>query len=114
MSLRLPYLRVANVYADELRLDDIRTIGVSEAELDRASLIPGDMLVVEGNGSANQIGRVAIWNGAITPCVHQNHLIKGSLRWQYTSTLGSHVAAFSAGRAVVLESASSTSGLHTP
>ncbi len=50
LSLRLPYLRVANVYADEMRLDDIRTIGVTKAELDRVSLLPGDLLIVEGNG----------------------------------------------------------------
>ena len=113
MSLQLPYLRVANVYADELRLDDVRKIGVSEPELDRASLLPGDILVVEGNGSADQIGRVALWDGAIAPCVHQNHLIKIRLadnvhpRWALIWLLSP------AGRSVVLDRASSTSGLHT-
>ena len=74
--LQMPYLRVANVYADELRLDDVKTIGVRESELERLLLEKGDMLVVEGNGSIKQIGRVALWDGSISPCVHQNHIIK--------------------------------------
>ncbi|MGO2372360.1 MAG: restriction endonuclease subunit S [Pseudoalteromonas prydzensis] len=74
--LKKPYLRVANVYENILRLDDIQEIGVVEKELQRVSLEPLDLLLVEGNGSIDQIGRVAIWNDEIQECVHQNHLIK--------------------------------------
>ncbi|PLW68161.1 restriction endonuclease subunit S [Pseudohalioglobus lutimaris] len=73
---KLPYLRVANVYEDELRLEDVVEIGVQEKELARLLLQADDLLVVEGNGSLDQIGRVALWDGSISPCVHQNHLIK--------------------------------------
>src|SRR6266496_645828 len=73
---QLPYLRVAHVYANELRLDDIEHIGVEDSELAKLLVRVGDLLIVEGNGSKAQIGRLAIWNGAIDPCVHQNHLIK--------------------------------------
>lgn len=76
LSLKLPYLRVANVYANELRLDEIEYIGVSEKELEKLLVRKGDLLVVEGNGSPDQIGRVALWNDSIPNCVHQNHLIK--------------------------------------
>ena len=114
LPITYPYLRVANVYADEVRLDDVRTIGVSEAELDRVVLRRGDLLVVEGNGSANQIGRVAEWKGGVEPCCHQNHLIKVRCpsstylpRWLLLWLLSP------AGREAVLEKASSTSGLHT-
>jgi type I restriction enzyme S subunit len=55
----VPYLRVANVYADDLRLDDVSSITVSDAELARLLLQRGDLLIVEGNGSAEQLGRVA-------------------------------------------------------
>lgn len=76
LPLKLPYLRVANVYANELRLDEIEYIGVAEKELKKLLVCKGDLLVVEGNGSSDQIGRVALWNDAIPNCVHQNHLIK--------------------------------------
>lgn len=73
---QLPYLRVANVYANELRLDEIEYIGVADAELEKLLVRAGDLLIVEGNGSKEQIGRLAIWDGSIDSCVHQNHLIK--------------------------------------
>ncbi len=110
-----PYLRVANVYADELRLDDVKTIGVAESELERVLLRAGDLLVVEGNGSSGQIGRVAEWNGELTACCHQNHLIKVRCdrgrtclpRWLLLWLLSP------LGRRTVLDKASSTSGLYT-
>ena len=40
LPVKYPYLRVANVYADEMRLDDVRKIGVSKSELDRVVLRP--------------------------------------------------------------------------
>nr|WBU73826.1 restriction endonuclease subunit S [Citrobacter braakii] len=73
---RVPYLRVANVYENELKLDDVTEIGIPPNELRRVSLEYEDLLIVEGNGSLDQIGRAAIWREEIQECVHQNHLIK--------------------------------------
>jgi type I restriction enzyme S subunit len=33
-------------------------------------------LIIEGNGSAEQIGRAALFRGEVDPCVHQNHVIR--------------------------------------
>ncbi len=76
MPLTRHYLRVANVYENDLRLDDVAEIGLSIKELEKSLLRKGDLLVVEGNGSLDQIGRVALWQDEIPNCVHQNHLIK--------------------------------------
>ncbi len=73
---RYPFLRVANVARDELRLDDIHEIELFEGELGRVALVPGDVLIVEGNGSRTEIGRCAVWSGEIANAVHQNHLIR--------------------------------------
>ncbi|CAM8007535.1 restriction endonuclease subunit S [Klebsiella michiganensis] len=73
---KVPYLRVANVYENELKLDDVTEIGIQPNELRRVSLEYEDLLIVEGNGSLDQIGRAAIWREEIQECVHQNHLIK--------------------------------------
>ena len=75
-ELKVPYLRVANVYENELKLDDVTEIGVQPNELRRVSLEYEDLLIVEGNGSLDQIGRAALWREEIQECVHQNHLIK--------------------------------------
>lgn len=71
-----PFLRVANVGRGRLDLGDVHQIELFDGELTRYGLAPGDLLVVERNGSPDQIGRSAIWHGEIDPCVHQNHLIR--------------------------------------
>lgn len=112
-TLRVPYLRVANVYSNELRLHDISEIGINDAELPRLLLRPGDLLVVEGNGSLDQIGRVAVWRGAIDPCVHQNHLIKVRFDQNINEDFVKYWLLSPVGRQHVTRVASSTTGLHT-
>ncbi len=73
---RYPFLRVANVGRGNLDLADVHEIELFEGEIGRFRLRKGDLLVVEGNGSVNQIGRAALWGGQIEDCVHQNHLIR--------------------------------------
>ena len=110
---QMPYLRVANVYANRLELDDVRAIGLRETELSRVLLLPGDLLVVEGNGSIDQIGRVALWGGGIQGCVHQNHIIKVRLDPVKLGTWVLFWLLSPSGREHVVKMASSTSGLHT-
>ncbi len=113
LARKLPYLRVANVYANELRLDNIEQIGVAYPELEKLLVHAGDLLIVEGNGSRGQIGRLAIWDGSIEPCVHQNHVIKvrpvvpALGKWTLDWLLSP------GGRHFVELVASSTSGLYT-
>jgi type I restriction enzyme, S subunit len=110
---RAPFLRVANVGRGKLDLSDVHEIEVFDGELDRYGLVAGDLLVVEGNGSPDQIGRSALWHGEITPCVHQNHLIRVrpglALEPSYLELYWNSPAAAQRVQSV----ASSTSGLHT-
>jgi len=113
MPVRIPYLRVANVQAGSLDLSEMKEIGVTKEDRQRASLEVSDLLIVEGNGSIDQIGRCAIWNGEIAECVHQNHIIKVRFsdsclsQWCFTWLLSPH------GREEIEQVAASTSGLHT-
>lgn len=113
LPYQLPYLRVANVYADRLALEDVQVIGVTKSEVDRVLLKKNDLLIVEGNGSPEQIGRVAIWDGSIEPCLHQNHLIKA--RFSHINVVGyvRYWLLSVGGRDVIMRVASSTSGLYT-
>ena len=112
--LKAPYLRVANVLRDQLTLREIKHIRLTERELERARLQCGDLLIVEGHGNADEIGRVAIWNGTINDCVHQNHLIRA--RPDRSSILSEFACAYlnsSSGRRHLLQSGKTTSGLNT-
>jgi len=110
---KLPYLRVANVYANELRLEEIEQIGVENKELEKLLLQCGDLLIVEGNGSPDQIGRLAIWDGSIDLCVHQNHLIKVRLSEGCLPKLALYWLLSPSGRSLIRYVSSSTSGLYT-
>ncbi|HRQ41398.1 MAG TPA: restriction endonuclease subunit S [Chloroflexota bacterium] len=70
------YLTVAHVQWNRIDTDDPRYFEVSDEELERWRLLAGDVLVVEGNGSQDHIGRTAIFKGEIEDCVHQNHVIR--------------------------------------
>jgi type I restriction enzyme, S subunit len=108
-----PFLRVANVGRDALDLSDIHEIELFGDELETYRLKTGDLLVVEGNGSLDQIGRAATWQGSISDCVHQNHLIRvrplGPLSPRFLSVIWNAPSTIAQLRDV----ASSTSGLHT-
>lgn len=71
-----PYLGVGNVYRGRLDLSTIKEFELEPGELERRRLESGDLLIIEGNGSFNEIGRCAKWKGEIPDCVHQNHVIR--------------------------------------
>ena len=113
MSIKMPYLRVANVYYNKLDLSEIKTIGVLEKEIEKTTLQKNDLLFVEGNGSKEQIGRVAIWDGSIPNCLHQDHIIKGRPLNNISPEFALYYLISGFGRKQILEVASSTSGLYT-
>lgn len=113
-EIEVPYLRVANVYRDKLELGEIKTIRVTKAELERTQLSKGDLLIVEGHGNRDEIGRSAVWDGTINQCVHQNHLIRVQL--DAASILPSYASFYlnsDGGRRQLIRSGKTTSGLNT-
>lgn len=111
--LKMPYLRVANVYYNRLNLSEIKSIGVQESEIGDKLLKKEDLLFVEGNGSKEQIGRVAIWDDSIKNCLHQNHIIKGRPLGGMLSKFALYYLISDFGRKQILKVSSSTSGLYT-
>ncbi|MGB9146046.1 MAG: hypothetical protein WCC14_09510, partial [Acidobacteriaceae bacterium] len=108
-----PFLRVANVLRARVDLSDIHQIELFDGELERLRLEPGDLLIVEGNGSPTEIGRMAIWEGQIPDCVHQNHIIRARPLLGADSNFLACFWNSSFGAAQVSAVASSTTGLHT-
>ena len=114
MPMKMPYLRVANVSFATIDTTEILEIGLTSEEREKTLLQDGDLLFVEGNGSPDQIGRVAVWHNEITPCVHQNHLIKA--RFDTTKCLPTFALYYfmsQNGRNQIKSKAVSTSGLYT-
>jgi hypothetical protein len=110
----VPYLRVANVFRGFLDLSVIKTLRATDAEIARTTLVRDDLLIVEGHGNPHEIGRGALWDGSISGCVHQNHIIRVRLdgeklvpiyACEYLNSPG--------GRRHLLRAGKTTSGLNT-
>jgi type I restriction enzyme S subunit len=95
-------------------LDEVKPMRVTAAELARCALQPGDLLVVEGHGNTDEIGRAALWDGSVPGCVHQNHLIRARFDpEQVLPIYGASYVNSRGGRRHLLRSAKTTSGLNT-
>lgn len=74
-TIKLPYLRVANVQNGFLDLSEIKEIELKKTEVDRFLLQYNDVLYTEG-GDRDKLGRGTVWKNEISYCVHQNHVFK--------------------------------------
>lgn len=90
-AVNVPYLRVANVQDGYLNLDEIKTIEALPEEVKNLALSQGDIVMTEG-GDHDKLGRGAIWNHELTPCIHQNHIFR--VRVDQTRLLPEYFAVF--------------------
>lgn len=71
-----PYLRAANVGWGGLKLDDVKSMNFTDAEMSTFRLNPGDLLLSEASGSPGEVGKPALWTGEIAECAFQNTLVR--------------------------------------
>jgi type I restriction enzyme S subunit len=110
----VPYLRVANVYRGFLNLAEIKTIRATDAEIARTKLVKDDLLIVEGHGNPDEIGRGALWDGSVAGCIHQNHIIRA--RFAFAKVVPLYACEYlnsRGGRRHLLRAGKTTSGLNT-
>ena len=109
-SLSVPYLRVANVQDGFLNLAEVKSVQVGADTISRYSLRAGDVLFTEG-GDSDKLGRGAVWDSEIDPCLHQNHIFVarslGSIRPMFLSLYGGS----SRGKAYFLNCSKQTTNL---
>jgi type I restriction enzyme, S subunit len=107
----VPYLRVANVQAGALNLEEIKDIEVPEAEVERFRLLDGDVVMTEG-GDPDKLGRGAVWRSEVPLCIHQNHIFRvRPISTQLDSNYLSRYLASPAARAYFLRCAKQTTGI---
>jgi len=70
----IPYVRAANVTWQGLDLNDVKSMGFPNAA--RYRLAFGDILLAEASGSANEVGKPAIWRDEIPGACYQKTLIR--------------------------------------
>ena len=73
-TVKRPYIRVANVQDGALDLTEVKEIDVPASQTARYTLQAGDLLLIEGNGNPENLGRSCLWRGQVLDAVHQNHV----------------------------------------
>jgi type I restriction enzyme S subunit len=110
--IEVPYMRVANVQDGHFIFNEVKTIAVTQKEIDRYRLRQGDLLLTEG-GDPDKLGRGFVWEEQVPNCIHQNHIFRvrinehAEINPYYLSALvGSRY-----GKAYFLKSAKQTTGI---
>jgi type I restriction enzyme, S subunit len=70
-----PYMRSANITWKGWDLSDVNEMNFDDRDFATFKLERGDVLINEGSGSADEVGKPAIWNDEIPDCCFQNTLI---------------------------------------
>jgi type I restriction enzyme, S subunit len=70
-----PYVRAANITWNGWDLSDVKEMNFDDRDFKKYTLRVGDVLLNEGSGSADEVGKPAIWQGGIEDCCFQNTLI---------------------------------------
>lgn len=107
-----PYLAVANVQAGYLRMENVKTIEATKAEIERYALRHGDLVLTEG-GDPDKLGRGTVWRSELPLCLHQNHVFRVRIHGS-GHVLPEYLAAFMADRSArsyFLRSAKQTTGI---
>lgn len=63
------YITTSNLYWDRFELDNLKEMHFSDSEVEKCTVVKGDLLVCEGG----DIGRAAIWSYDYPMCI-QNHI----------------------------------------
>lgn len=70
------YIRAANIKDGALNLADVKDMDFKPNEFEIYKLRKGDVLLSEGSGSKDEVGKCAIWNDEIPDCCLQNTVIR--------------------------------------
>lgn len=70
------YIRAANITPRGFDLTSLLEMDFTPQERSIYRLSPGDILLAEGSGSPDQVGRAAIWRDQIPECCYQNTVIR--------------------------------------
>jgi type I restriction enzyme S subunit len=104
------YLRAANITWNGLDLSDVLEMNFRPEEQRTYRLEPGDVLLSEASGSADEVGKPAVWRGEIANCCFQNTVIR--FRPKHTSSEYAQLLFTHYARSGVFTEASKGIGIH--
>ncbi len=90
-----PYLRTKNIFDGRIEIDDVLTMPMTDAEFEHFCVLPGDVLLNEGQ-SLELVGRCAIYRGEYSQrCAIQNQLLRFRARTGVCAEFATHLFRYS-------------------
>lgn len=90
-----PYLRTKNVFDGRIVTNDVLTMPMTDAEFERYRVLPGDVLLNEGQ-SLELVGRCAVYRDeSAEPCAMQNQLLRFRARPGVSAEFAAHLFRYS-------------------
>jgi type I restriction enzyme S subunit len=90
-----PYLRTKNVLDGRIDISDVLTMPMTDPQFSHFMLVPGDVLLNEGQ-SLEFVGRCAMYRGEYPePCAMQNQLLRYRARSGVSADFAAHLFRFS-------------------
>ncbi len=90
-----PYLRTKNVFDGRIVTNDVLTMPMTDAEFERYRVLPGDVLLNEGQ-SLELVGRCAVYRDEnAKPCAMQNQLLRFRARPGVSAEFAAHLFRYS-------------------
>ena len=108
-----PVLRIPNVVGDQLALDDLAFVELSESDVERLQLDDGDLLLVRTNGNPNYVGRSVVFRHPDhRTWVYASYLIRVRLRDEMLPEFVNTYLGLECGRRELLRRVTTSAGNH--
>jgi restriction endonuclease S subunit len=72
----VPILRIPNVLREEIDLNDLKWVKLTQEEIERYSVRDGDILIVRTNGNPEYVGRCVVAHNQPKPMTYASYLIR--------------------------------------
>jgi type I restriction enzyme S subunit len=108
-----PVLRIPNVVADRLSLDDLAFVELPSPDVDRLQLRDGDLLLVRTNGNPNYVGRSVVFRRPdVRTWVYASYLIRVRLTGRLLPEYVNVFLGLERGRRELLRRVTTSAGNH--
>ena len=108
-----PVLRIQNVVADRLALNDLAFVELSKPDVERLQLEDGDLLLVRTNGNPNYVGRSVVFRRPDNRTwVYASYLIRVRLKGRLLPDFVNTYLGLERGRRQLLQRVTTSAGNH--
>ena len=106
-------LRLRDIRADAIDFSDLNRITLTEKEIDKYCVLPGELLFIRVNGNPDYVGRCALFEGYEEPVYFNDHVMRVRLKRGLVGGYLAHFLNGPEGKREVAKHRKTSAGQHT-